>query len=261
MKQFISHSLFLLLFFCTQSFNISLFAQDRDGELKREESFQRYDSLEREMLLARKPLLAFGYNNLKVFGGSRGCAMGYVSFNYLPTGLPGISETNTPLLQPSFGYGVKIFLGNILGNFTIDDSRTAWQMSPQAPIETMQLASFNMNTDLGYAVWKSENFLLTPCASIGFSRYTFDTNYSRKKYTLRNHLGGAIDMSYFVPLLDSPFHSLEQRKLGIQEIIEAMISVRLGYAQHFENGFTTPTHQEFSLRVMVGISTHKFVED
>jgi hypothetical protein len=263
MKPYIAYCLFFL-FFCNEAFNRSIFAQEKGVELKGEETFQRYDSLEQEMFLARKPLIAFAYNNLKVFGGSRGSVMGYVSFNYLPTGLPGISETVNPLVQPTFGFGVKLLAGSFLYRFTSDFGRIAWYLPPEASAKTVSLASFNGGIDIGYAVWKTNDFFLIPCVSMGLSSYTFDTNSSWRIYTGRNSLGGAVDMSYFVPLAVSPFQSLEEKKLGIKEIIEAMISVRLGAAQHFDNRMpflTAPTHQEFSMRIMLGIGTHKFVED
>jgi hypothetical protein len=263
MKQFLLYCLFFLLFLYKGEYDVSLFAQ-AGSETPKKEIFQLSDSLEREMLLTRKPLLAFGYYNIKAMGGSRGGITGYVSLNYLPAGLPGISKTNTPLLQPTFGFGTKIFLGNILGNFTFDVGRNVWQLPPQESARMVQLASLNIRTDIGYAVWKTNNFFLTPCASMELSSYTFDTTSSWRIYTPRHSLGGGIDMSYFVPLFASPFQSIEERKLGIKEIIEAMISVRLGYAQNFESRkpfFTTPTHQEFSMRAMVGISLQKFIED
>jgi hypothetical protein len=254
---------FLAIIACTSV--STLFAQDWN-EVQKKETFQRYDSLEVEMLLARKPLLAFAYNNLKVFGGSRASIAGIVSAKYLPGGLPQIADNTTPLVGIGTGWGLKMFLGSILYNWFFDYGGATWQIPPQTRPKTVQLTSFNTNADLGYAVWKNEFFLLTPCASIGFSRYTFDTNAngSLRNAPFRFHLGGAVDMSYFVPLLTSPFHSLEQRKLGIQEIIEAMISLRIGYSQSFEGGtsfFATPTHQELSVRLMVGIGTRKFVED
>jgi hypothetical protein len=257
------YCLFFLLFFYKGVSNVPLFAQDWN-EVQKKETFQLSDSLEREMLLARKPLLAYTYYALKVFGVSHGMATGYVSFNYLPIGLPGISETNTPLLQPTFGYGSKTFLGNILYHLIVGVGRTVWQLPPEAPAKTVRLNSLNIGMDLGYAVLKTNNFFLTPCVSLAVPSYTFDTTSSWRIYTPRHSLGGAVDMSYFVPITTSPFQSLEERKVGMKEIIEAMISLRIGYSQSFEEGtsyFSAPTHQELSVRVMLGISLCRFIED
>jgi hypothetical protein len=263
MKQHLSYCLFFLLFFYKGVCNVPLFAQDWN-EVQKKETFQLSDSLEREMLLARKPLLAYGYYVHKALGVSHGMITGHASFNYLPVGLPGISETNTPLLQPTFGFGVKIFLGNIFYSLIFDVGRTVWQLPPEAPAKTVRLNSLNSGMDIGYAVVKTNNFFLTPCVNLALSGYTFDTTSSWKIFTGRHNLGGAVDMSYFVPIAASPFQSLEERKVGMKEIIEAMISLRIGYAQSFEGGtsfFATPTHQEFSVRLTVGIGSSKFIED
>jgi hypothetical protein len=263
MKPRLLYCLFFLLFFYKGVSNVPLFAQDWN-EVQKNETFQLSDSLEREMILARKPLLAYGYYAHKAFGVSHGMITGYVSFNYLPVGLPGISETNIPLLQPTFGFGTKVFWGSTLVHLIFDVGRTAWQLPPQEPAKTVGLNSLNIGVDIGYAVVKTNNFFLTPCVSFALPSYTFNTNSSWRIYTGRRSLGGAVDMSYFVPITASPFQSLEERKVGIKEIIEAMISLRIGYSQSFEGGtsyFSIPTHQELSVRVMVGISLCKFVED
>jgi hypothetical protein len=264
----ISLCLFLLLFFYKGVYNGLLFAQDWNEVQKKEtlefKTFQLSDSLEREMLLARKPLLAYAYYALKVFGVSHFMISGNVSLNYLPVGLPGISETNTPLLQTAFGYGGKFFLGNIFYSLIFHIGRTAWQLPPEAPAKMVRLNSLNIGADIGYAVLKTNSFLLTPCVSYAVPSYTFDTTSSWKIFTPRPSLGGAVDMSYFMPITASPFQSLEERKVGMKEIIEAMISLRIGYSQSFEGGtsfFATPTHQALSVRVMVGIGSSKFIED
>ena len=263
MKPHLSYCFFFLLFFYKGVCNVPLFAQDWNG-VQKNETFQLSDSLQREMLLARKPLLAYAYYAHKIFGVSHFMFTGYVSCNYLPVGLPGISETNTPLLHQTFGFAGNYFLGNILYHFIVGLGRTAWQLPPEAPAKTVPLASINLGVDIGYTVLKTNNFFLTPCVSTESSSYTFDTNSSWRIYTGRRSLGGAVHMSYFVPIAASPLQSLEERSVGFNEIIEAMISVRLGYAQHFQPTvpiFTTPTHQEFSVRVMVGIGIRRFVED
>jgi hypothetical protein len=256
MKQYVVY--YLIIFFFNGLLNTSLFAQENDRESKEEETFQRYDSLEREMLLARKPLLAFSYNNLKAMNGSHGSVFGFTSVTYRPNGIPYLVSNTEPLIDVGIGWGLKMFLGRLFYFWSFDYGQVSWLMPPQGVVESVKLASSNMDIDLGYAVWKQEDILLSPCVNIGFSRYTFESNRTNTLYT---HLGGAVDMSCFLPLAASPFQSLEERKLGVKEIIEAMISVRLGYSQHFMNSFSIPAHQEFSIRLMLGIGTHKFVDE
>lgn len=263
MKRRVLFCFFFLLFFIGVE-NVSLFAQEWYEKINLKENFQLSDSLQRGILFASTPSLGYVYYMHKVFGVSHYIGAGYVSCNYLPVGLPGISETNTPLLQPTFGFAAKFFLGNILYNVIVGVGRTALQLPLREPAKTVQLANIIIGFDIGYAVWKTNNFSLTPCLNWAVPSYTFDTTNSWKIFTPRHNVGGAIDMSYFVPIADSPFQPLNERKVGMKEIIEAMISLRIGYSQSFEGSitsFSNPTHQEIAVRVMAGISLQKFVED
>jgi hypothetical protein len=264
MKSHLLYFSFFLLFIYTKG-NVLLYAQDGKA-VQKNETFQLSDSLERELLLARKPLLAYAYYCHKAFGVSHFMITGNVSLNSLPIGLPGISETNTPLLQPTIGFGGKFFLGSIFYNFVFDVGSSVWQLPPNKPAETVNLSSLNLSIEIGYTAFKTTNFFLTPCVFTQTSAYTFDTNSSRRRtiYTGRSSLGGAVDLSYFLPIATSPFQSLEERTVGFKENIEAMISLRLGYAQYFQNStpiFTIPTHQEFCVRMSVGIGVQKFIEE
>ena len=238
-----------------------LLAQKREDGTIQGENLYKYDSLERAILFERKPLLAFGYHNIKSMGMAHVNIMGIASARYFPDGLPQISATKDPLAHLAIGGGIKFFLGNLLFSQFFDYGAATWQIAPQGAEEAVRLASLSMNADIGYTVFKHGGISITPCASIGFAGYTFDTNRTWRRYSGRDYLGGAVDITTFMPLVESPFFSREERMLGIKDIIEAMISVRVGYSQYFKGSWNNPTHQELSLRIMVGLGTRRFVED
>lgn len=192
----------------------------------------------------------------KFFGRTRLTFFGAVTARYSPDGIPSLMATSNPITLAETQWGFTAELGRVLASLHL--GRFGWELSaPQNPNEKLSNRSYTNDASFGYIVWEHQGFSLAPCVLSGETWRSLE--HDPLKITYLNSLGGEVNLSYTFPL-----HHLNIAGESIPDIadmIDAMIAVRIGYAQHFTSDnsgrlfapFAIPTHQEFSARLVLGI--------
>jgi hypothetical protein len=181
---------------------------------------------------------------------------GSLSVRYLPGGdIPRLLPTiNSPLAFMNVGFGTTMFIDNIFLGFHTGLLRR-WNISePNNLNAELYDASYLIDASLGYTVWKQDQLVLTPSATIGVTRYSFQNQID---YTSR-YLGAEMNLTYTVPIIPLRYTmplALNSQRTSKEFVgsIDAMVSLRMGYAQHFNFRFTNTTFSEVYVRLSVGL--------
>ncbi len=113
---------------------------------------------------------------------------------------------------------------------------------------------------MGYTIWKQEQLLFTPSATIGVARYVFDKDLA--EYTSR-YIGAEMNITYTLPITALQYKVPQPLNPQIKNsefsgTLDAIVSLRIGYANHFAAGFAHSTFSELYARLSVGIGFSRF---
>ena len=246
MKNSLYLFLFLLIHICITQ---TAFAQEDSTAAKRNAIFN-------EKIIETDPSSGTGKGGFLQVEKVQALFHGTLSVRYLPGGdIPRLlPEISSPLAFMNVGFGTMMFIDNVLLGFHIGFLRR-WNISTASDINAQLYdASYLVDASLGYTVWKQEQLVLTPSATIGVTRYSFDQN---QDYTSR-YIGAEMNLTYTVPIIPLRYkvpQLLNSQRTSKEFVgsIDAMLSLRVGYAQHFASRFTNTTFSEVYVRLSVGL--------
>ncbi len=232
-----------------------LMAQERSGDTAYPNSAFPQDSLSTSVDILR-PEQKLRLDIAKFLGRTSLIFFGAATVRYSPNGIPSLLAASNPMTLAETQWGFTAHLGKILASLHL--GRFGWELSaPQNPNEKLSTRPITNDASFGYIVWEHQGFSLAPCFLSGETWRSLAED--RSKVTYLNSLGGEVNLSYTFPLhhLNIAGESIPE----ITDIIDAVISLRLGYAQHFTSDnsgtffapFAIPAHQEFSARLVVGV--------
>ncbi|MFY7998184.1 MAG: hypothetical protein ACOVSW_06240 [Candidatus Kapaibacteriota bacterium] len=204
-----------------------------------------------------RPEQKFRIDISRFFGRTSVVFFGATTVRHSPQGIPSLLETKNPITLAEAQWGCTAILGNVIVNLHL--GRLSGELSaPKNPNEKLSTRPYTNDASFGYIVWEHQGFSIAPCFLSGETWRSLEQDKS--KITYINSLGGEVNLSYTFP-----FHYPVVPGVSVPEItdmIDAVISLRLGYAQHFTSDnsgrlfaapFAIPAHQEFSARLVLGI--------
>ncbi len=233
-----------------------LYAQEQTSDTPHRPILIPQDSLSKSADTLR-PEQKFRIDVLRFLGRTSVVFFGATTVRHSPQGIPSLLETKNPITLAEAQWGFTATLGNVVASLHL--GRLGWELSaPKKPNEQLSSLPVTNDASIGYIVWEHQGFSIAPCFLSGETWRSLEKD--RSKFTYLNSLGGEVNFSYTFP-----FHYPVVPGVSVPEItdmIDAVISLRLGYAQHFTSDnsgrlfaapFAFPAHQEFSARLVLGI--------
>lgn len=249
------YPLSLAFFLCTLSLG-SLAAREQKSDTPPRTILIPQDSLSKSPDTLH-PHQQFRIDVLRFLGKTSIAFFGATAVRHAPQGIPSLVETKAPITLAESQVGFTATLGNVVASLHL--GRLGWELSaPKNPNEQLSNLPVTNDASFGYIVWEHQGFSIAPCFLSGEAWRSLEKD--RSKFTYLNSLGGEVNFSYTFP-----FHYPVVPGVSVPEItdmIDAVISLRLGYAQHFTSDnsrrlfaspFAFPAHQEFSARLVLGI--------
>lgn len=249
MKRYIQ----LLALFFIVLINNDLTAQERKIEINQNNLFPQ-DSLSTKLDMLQ-PQQKLRLDIVKLLGRTSLIVFGAVTTRYSSEGIPSLLANRNPITLAEAQWGFTAELGRVLASLHL--GRFGWELfTPQNPSEKLSNRPYTNDVSFGYVIWEHQGFSIAPCLISGETWRSLAQD--PQKYTYLNSLGGEVNVSYTFPL--APIN-MPGALPEIKDMVDAMIGVRIGYAQHFTSDnsgiffapFAIPAHHEFSIRLVLGI--------